>query len=170
VKFRRFILACSLAAVMTGAGAGAVGGCKSSGRGDDGNEPPTTQPSRGDKYDRSVLGEPPMPKIHQEYTETPLGIRQQPVAVAEGLAPLAYIFDIGGPVTVMDLTDKKRLAEATVGDRTLVRVDARNGVIAGRETLLDGPLPHDHRYAIYAEPVTENVFRRQVGTPPRLDK
>ena len=69
-----------------------------------------------------------------------------------------------------DLTADIRIATGVVGDRTLVRIDDRHGVIFGKDTITPGPLPAGHRYAIYADPSTENVFRQGIGPPARIDQ
>lgn len=144
-----------------------AGGCKSTSK-DDGKAPPTTQPSRLGATAASRTKK--LPRIHRQYEETPLRVQQQPVAVAQGPAPLVHIFDIGCPIRVVDLTDNSQLATATVPDQTLVTIDARRGVMVGRDNVAPGPLPEGHRFAIYVDPTTDNVFRREIGTPPRLDR
>ncbi|MEA2734053.1 MAG: hypothetical protein QOE14_504 [Humisphaera sp.] len=102
---------------------------------------------------------------HAKWDEQPTGITQEPVAVAQGTTPLVYLFDIGGPIRVVDLTTKSRLVAADVPNRTLVRVDDRNGVTVGKENLMPGPLPPGHTYGIYLDPTTPNVYRQGIGPP-----
>ena len=99
------------------------------------------------------------------WDEQPTGIKQEPVAVTQGRTPLVHLFDIGGPVRVVDLTSRMQLAAATVADRTLVRIDDHNGVTVGQKNLLPGPLPEGHEYAIYLDPTMPNVVRHGVGPP-----
>ena len=115
----------------------------------------------------------PPPDLEMQWTEQPLAgaaaSAAQPVAVAEGAAPLLYLSDLGATVRVMDLTAGKLLAEVVVGPRTIVRVDERNGVVADSEVLFAGPLPKGRRYGIYMVPGDESMSR--TGTlqpkPPR---
>jgi hypothetical protein len=100
-----------------------------------------------------------------QWDEQPTGIKQEPVAVAQGPTPLVHLFDIGGAIRVVDLTTKARLVAVNVPDRTLVRVDDRNGVTVGKDNLLPGPLPPGHTYAIYLDPTTPNVYRQGIGAP-----
>jgi hypothetical protein len=95
----------------------------------------------------------------------PLGVGAGPVVVKEGAAPLVYLAESGGTFRVHDGTERKDLARADVSGRTIIRVDARNGVVAGRETLLAGPLPADHRYVIYYDPQGPNYSRQGVFQP-----
>jgi hypothetical protein len=56
--------------------------------------------------------------------------------------------------------------------RSVVRVDERLGVIAGREAVFVGPLEKGHRYAIVLVPQGEAVSRSarfQPAAPPRLE-
>ena len=99
------------------------------------------------------------------WEETPLRINQEPVCVVQGPSPVLHIFDVGGPIRVVDLTDQRLLIALGVKDRTLVRVDDRNGVVIGSETVVPGPLPPDHQYGIYADPTTDNVMRHGIGPP-----
>ena len=102
---------------------------------------------------------------HARWDEQPTGVKQEPVAVAQGPSPLVHLFDIGGPIRVVDLTSKSQLAAATIADRTLVRIDDRNGVTVGQNNLFPGPLPEGHEYVIYLDPTTPNVTRQGIGPP-----
>jgi hypothetical protein len=99
------------------------------------------------------------------WTTTPLPLGAGPVVVKEGPAPLVYMVESSGAFRVHDLTDNKDLARAEALGRTIIRVDARAGVAIGRETLLAGPLPADHRYAIYLDPSGPNFSRQGVFQP-----
>jgi hypothetical protein len=101
-------------------------------------------------------------RLHTRWDEQSTRFEQQPVAVKQGTTPLAHIFITGGPIRVIDLTTKMQVAAGT-----LVRVDEKHGVIAGDVTLAPGPLAAGHEYAIYADPVTDNVIRHGVGPPAK---
>jgi hypothetical protein len=83
----------------------------------------------------------------------------RPVPVKEGPAPLVYLTEQGVTVRVVDSASQRTLAETAVPARTIVRVDNRNGVVAGRLTLVPGPLPAGRRYAIMVVPQGESVSR-----------
>ena len=100
-----------------------------------------------------------------KWDEQPTPFKQEPVMVTQGPTPLVHLFDIGGPVRIVDLTAKSQLAAATVPDRTLVRVDDRNGATIGLERVMPGPLPPGHEYGIYLDPTTPNVYRQGIGPP-----
>ena len=120
----------------------------------------------GAKGEAAKKGPAPLPEKPPEMVSTadeqpiPVPRRAGPIVVKEGQAPLAYIVEAAGTVRVGDRTDGRDLAAARVPARTLVRVDAANGVIFGREQLMRGPLPADHAYIIYLEPDEANVIRR----------
>ena len=99
------------------------------------------------------------------WQETPLRVAQDPVCVVQGPTPLVHIFDVGGPIRVVDLTAQRPLIAMEVRDRTLVRVDDRNGVTFGSDNVVPGPLVAGHLYGIYADPTTDNVMRRGIGPP-----
>ena len=120
----------------------------------------------GCKAQKSVTDD--LPNLNTTSEQQPMQFEQQPVAVTEGPAPLAHIFDVGGPVHVMDTTSNIRIAAGVVPNRTLVRVDQRLGVIFGKQTITPGPLPAEHRYAIFADPTTDNTYRRTVGPAAQI--
>jgi hypothetical protein len=100
------------------------------------------------------------------WEESPVALPQDPVSVAQGSMPLAYIFDLPGRVQVTDLTTKAKLVVADVPQgQTLVRVDAKHGVIVGKNNVYPGPLAADHQYGIFAVPTTPGTFRQGVGAP-----
>jgi hypothetical protein len=114
---------------------------------------------------KQQISEERLERLHTSWDETPVRFEQQSVAVAEGTIPLAHIFISGGPIRIVDATAKMQVAATTVSAQTLVRVDARKGVIAGDQTIAPGPLAADHQYVIYADPTTDNVIRHGVGPP-----
>lgn len=114
------------------------------------------------------------PKLVESWESAPVGLPRGgshasgPVAMAEGRPPLAYIVPTGGggTIRVVDQTAGRDLAEAAVPARTLVRVDARRGVIFGSDEMLKGPLAGDHTYVIYVQPeAADNTVRRGTFRP-----
>jgi hypothetical protein len=99
----------------------------------------------------------------QEWNQHPLRGRQAAAMVAQGPTPLVYIDDLGGPLRVVDLTTNVAIATAVAPPKSLVRVDDVHGVIIGSETIVPGPLPGGHRYAIALDPETDNTFRQSAG-------
>jgi hypothetical protein len=95
-----------------------------------------------------------------------------PLPVKEGVAPLLYQTEQEQVIQVVDRTADQVLGQATVPKRTVVRVDERLGVIAGKEALFVGPLEKGHRYAIVVVPQGDAVSRsgRLVpAAPPTLE-
>jgi hypothetical protein len=103
------------------------------------------------------------PQREMAWEERPLGgvasFAARPMPVTEGPAPLVYLTEQGVTVRVVDRGNERTLAEAAVPGRTIVRVDNRTGVVAGRQTLVPGPLPAGRRYAILIVPQGESVSR-----------
>jgi hypothetical protein len=142
--------------------AAAAGGCKSQNKADQTDQelpPPASQPSAADMKPKS--------RNPGGIEETQLKIQQAPVAVTQGPTPLVYIFDFGASIRVVDLTTGQTLVTTTVSNRTLVRVDDRNGVTVGSDNVYPGKLAPGHQYAIYVDPTTPNTMRHGVGPPQR---
>lgn len=105
------------------------------------------------------------PEMATAWRSTPLPSRAEPTAVKQGPAPLVYLVEGGAVIRVHDVDAKRDLARAFVPARAIVRVDARNGVVYGDETVAPGPLPEGRRYVIYVDPAGENVARQGTVQP-----
>lgn len=99
------------------------------------------------------------------WEEAPVALPQESTPVVQGATPLLHLFDVGGPVAVIDLTTQARLVQTDVPNGTIVRVDDRNGVTVGKQRLFPGPLAPGHEYGIYALPATPGVVRQGIGVP-----
>lgn len=66
-----------------------------------------------------------------------------------GQPPLTIMFSAGGKLRVRDATDNKTLVSQTVNPGTIIAVDAKVGVLLGRDTAKSGPLSPDHEYEIW---------------------
>jgi hypothetical protein len=94
---------------------------------------------------------------------------QTPRPIVEGVAPLVYLVETTATVRVIDGTTNRELTRVDVPARTLVAVHERAGVRVGGATILMGPLPAGHRYAIFLESKEPNVIRQRTvrpGLPP----
>jgi hypothetical protein len=89
---------------------------------------------------------PPM-----QTTVTPIQVRQMDLPVKEGSMPLAYLVETTGGVRVVDETTNSALAQTTATGRSIVSIDAVHGVSIGGINFTAGPLPADHRYAVFFE-------------------
>ena len=89
--------------------------------------------------------------------------RMQPLK--EGAAPLGYMVEGGAVIRVRDLAGNRDLSQAFVPGRSIVRVDARRGVIYGEHVAFAGPLPENGRYQVIVEPGGENVARQGTFQP-----
>src|SRR5580765_286995 len=67
-------------------------------------------------------------------TSSPLPQRAEPTVIKQGSAPLVYMVEAPAMVRVRDEDAKLDLARAPAAGRSIVRVDARRGVIYGEDT------------------------------------
>lgn len=105
------------------------------------------------------------PGFAQAWQSTPLPAHAEPTVVKAGAAPLVYLVEGGVVIRVRDVSDNRDLARAAVPARTIVRVDPRQGVIYGQQTVFAGPLPEGRRYVIFVDPAGENVARQGTVRP-----
>ncbi len=124
---------------------------------------------RDEPRERTWRIDRPAPTTTQT-TSTPLPVDVQPTLVKKGLAPLAYIVESPANVSVVDLDTQQRLASAPVGARTIVRVEARTGVVFGKQHVAPGPLAADHQYGIYVESGQTSEIRNQTISPTPRDQ
>ena len=112
----------------------------------------------------------PVVPVAQEQTYTAPVVVQQPVPakpVREGASPIVFLLPGSGSLRVVDKTTGIDLASAEAQARSILRIDDLTGVTLGKQTLVKGPLPNGHEYAIYLTTGTENVIERGVLTPGR---
>jgi hypothetical protein len=85
--------------------------------------------------------------------QRPLGVQAKPTLVKQGPPPLVYLVEPSDSlvVSVADQTSGVTLARAPVNARTIVRVEAKNGVVIGTTRIAPGPLDASHAYGIYLE-------------------
>ena len=89
---------------------------------------------------------PPM-----QMTVTPIKVQRLDLPVKEGTMPLAYLVETTGGVRVVDENTSQSLGQTTVPGRSIVSIDELHGVSIGGINFTAGPLPADHRYAVYFE-------------------
>jgi hypothetical protein len=117
--------------------------------------------------------EPPateqQPKREPTMHEQPLGgvaaRPAEPVPVKAGSLPLVYLAESTTAVRVVDSTTNFVLAETVLSPRTILRIDERNGVVAGRNEIVAGPLLASHRYTIFVVPDDVNISRTGTVKP-----
>jgi len=85
------------------------------------------------------------------------------VVLAQGTAPLVYQVQQPGDMTVKDLTSGRELARTAVRPGTIVWIDQRQGVNAGENNLLPGPLPGGHSYGISIATDPADSFQSGAG-------
>ena len=100
-----------------------------------------------------------------------LAVQSQPTLVQSGEPPLAYRAESNVTVRVTDMSAGKTVASAPVKAGEFVAVTEKNGVVLAGENVLKGPLPEGHRYGIYIEQPSANMFRSGAVIPePRSNE
>jgi hypothetical protein len=99
----------------------------------------------------------PTPQVSWQSTAIPVP-PQPPMAVKEGGLPLVYLLEIGTTVRVTDETANEDLLTIPVPGKTIIAI-TEGGVSVGGATMKMGPLPDDHRYAIYLATDQTNIYR-----------
>jgi hypothetical protein len=82
-------------------------------------------------------------------TVMPIAARDLNLPVKEGTMPLAYLVETSGSVRVVDMTTNHALAQTTAAGMSIVSIDEHRGVSIGGTVFTAGPLPADHRFAVY---------------------
>lgn len=115
------------------------------------------------RADHSAGSDAPSPlSAKQMWRTQPVSMHATAMAVAAGPLPLLYIFPQASSVRIVDETLGQDIAQGAVDAQTLVRIDAKKGVLFGQRAIAGGPLPASHRYGIYLVPVNEGVWRSGV--------
>jgi hypothetical protein len=115
------------------------------------------------KQQQQATAQPPpeVPKPQETWTDTPMAVPVQPVSpVKQGTLPLVYMVETATMVRVADLDSGQDLLRMPVAARTVVAVDPHVGVRVGSATMKLGPLPAEHRYAIFLESSESNFYRQ----------
>jgi hypothetical protein len=90
---------------------------------------------------------------------------QEQRPVKSGTLPLVYLLEYPGEVRVVDATDGVVIIGTRAGGRTILKIDAENGVSIGGKTIRAGALKADHLFEIYltnpVDNVSRNVFERR---------
>ena len=99
-----------------------------------------------------------MPTLYGTASQTTIAAESQPVLVQSGEPPLAY--KVGSDVTVRitDMNAGETLFSKPLKNGDYVAVTADNGVIVDGEKVVKGPLPEGHRFGIYLEKPSSNIF------------
>jgi len=102
--------------------------------------------------------------------QRPLGVQAKPTLVKQGQPPLVYLVEATDSlvVSIADQTSGMTLARVPVTARTIVRVEAKNGVVIGTTRIAPGPLDASHAYGIYLEvDQSSGVTHETVGPAER---
>lgn len=101
-----------------------------------------------------------LPATQETWVTHAIPVVPQPaMPVKVGAAPLYYLVETASQLRIADATNGKDLGQFMAPGRTIVAIDEAVGVRVGDQTVLRGPLPANHRYAIYLESTEENVVR-----------
>ena len=90
---------------------------------------------------------------------------QEQRPVKTGTLPLVYLLEYPGEVRVVDATDGVVVVGTKAGGRTILKIDAEEGVSIGGKTIRAGRLRAEHVFEIYltnpADNVSRNVYERR---------
>jgi len=112
-----------------------------------------------------VVVEEKTPQLSSTWQTSAVPTHVEPTVVKEGAAPLVYMVEGGVVIRVRDVANNRDIASDFVPARSIVRVDARRGVIYGEHVAFAGPLPENGRYQVIVEPGGENVARQGTFQP-----
>jgi len=90
-------------------------------------------------------------------------IQQTVYPIRTGSLPLNYIVTADASVRVVDATNGLVIATGRARAQSLVSVDAKRGVMIGRDRIAPGPLASAHQYSIYVE--NESGSELPAGAP-----
>jgi hypothetical protein len=105
------------------------------------------------------------PSYVGDVRQVPLAAPAQSLPVQEGAPPLAYRVESSGTVRVVDETSGATIASSPLNAGEFVAVTQGSGVVLGGEKLVKGPLPDGHRYGIYVDHSTGNLYRSGAIVP-----
>ncbi len=98
------------------------------------------------------------PSLYGTASQAPIAAESQPVLVQSGELPLAYRVGASVTVRITDMNAGETLFSKPLKDGDYVAVTADNGIIVDGEKVVKGPLAEDHRYGIYLEKPSSNIF------------
>jgi hypothetical protein len=129
--------------------------------------PTVTQTTTGGTLDPplTVRVEKPAPTVERSL-ELPIPDPTAIRPVVAGPLPLVYLLESGSVVTVVEAQSRATLVSLPLDAPTIVRVDARRGVVAGRTVVRPGPLDESRQYEIYVGDESADVFRTRAVTRP----
>jgi thiamine biosynthesis lipoprotein ApbE len=108
-----------------------------------------------------------MPTYYGTASRAPIAVESKPTLVKSGEAPLAYRVESNVTIRITDMDAGTTVATAAMKAGDFVAVTEDNGVVMGGERVVKGPLPEGHRYGIYVEQPSSNVFESGVITPTK---
>jgi len=106
-----------------------------------------------------------MPTLYGTAAQGPLAAESKPTLVQSGEVPLAYRVESNVTIRITDMNAGDTVATAALKAGDFVAVTADNGIVMGGERIVKGPLPEGHRYGIYVEQPSANVFRSGAIVP-----
>lgn len=106
-----------------------------------------------------------MPTLYGTAGQAPIAAEALPTLVEQGEPPLAYRVEANVTIRITDMTAGQTVASAKLKAGDYVAVTQDNGVVMAGERIVKGPLPENHRYGIYVEQPSKNVFQSGVIEP-----
>jgi len=108
---------------------------------------------------------PPAPVVMQKEEQMTFQQQQARHPAREGRLPLVYLLESPANVEVVDADDGSVIARANLSERSIISIDATNGVRGGPQQLANGPLAAQHTYQIFVTTGTDNTYRTELVTP-----
>jgi hypothetical protein len=106
-----------------------------------------------------------MPTLYGTAGQAPIAVEARSTPVQEGEPPLAYRVESNVTIRIVDTTANQPIAMQAMKAGEFVAVTQDNGVVMGDERVVKGPLPEGHRYEIYVEQPSKNIFRSGAVIP-----
>jgi hypothetical protein len=106
-----------------------------------------------------------MPTLYGTGAQGPIAAEQKATPVQEGEPPLAYRVESNVTIRIVDMNTNRDIAISPMKAGEFVAVTQDNGVVLGGERIVKGPLPEGHRYGIYVDQPSANMFRSGAIVP-----
>jgi len=164
VRIIALLAACALGSGCA-AGTGAKDGARRSGESSDARDEREAREGKGQMTVTMQKPPPPIERTHTAPVVVDKPVPAKPVRV--GMPPIVYLLPASGSLRVVDTTAGAEIAVTAAESRSILRIDDLTGVTIGKRTLLKGPLPPDHEYAIYLSTGSESEVRHGVTSPVR---
>lgn len=97
--------------------------------------------------------------------QAPIAAPAKSLPIQEGEPPLAYRVPSDGTVRIVDMNTSADVAVGALKAGEFIAVTQDNGILFGSERMLKGPLPEGHRYGIFIDQPSSNIYRSGAVIP-----